>query len=54
MKTCDNISQVHMSLTLAKVIIGNQFARDVFYHKLTGAVVTVDKELYPLYKNGSL
>ena len=52
MKTCDNIIQAHMLLT--KVVIGNQFARGVFYRKLTGAVDTVCNELYPLYtKNGS-
>ena len=50
MKTCDNIVQVHMLLTSTKVVIGNQFARDVSYHKLTGAVDTVCNELYPLYK----
>ena len=50
MKTFDNIVQVHMLLTSTKVVIGNQFARDVFYRKLSGAVDTVCNELYPLYK----
>ena len=50
MKTCDNIVQVDMLLTSTKVGVGNQFARDVFHRKLTGAVDTVCNELYPLYK----
>ena len=44
------IVQAHMLLTSTKVVIGNQFARGVFYRKLTGTVDTVCNELYPLYK----
>ena len=50
MRTCDNIVQVHMLLTSTKVVIGNPFARDVFYCNLRGAIVTVCNELYPLYQ----
>ena len=41
MKTRDNIVQGHMLLTSIKVVIGNHFARDMFYCKLTGRIVTV-------------
>ena len=50
MKACDNIVQGHTLLTSMKVVIGNQFPREVFYRKLAGAVDTVCNELYPLYK----
>ena len=46
----DNIVQVHMSLKSTKIVTGNQFARGAFYRLLTGAIVTVCNELYPLYK----